>query len=284
MSATALTLRDKQPLSADWNTYFEDTANLRYRTMNIKQGLSFQTYLLTEQNEIAPIHEIPQFFTMKKPTEIEAIPDTEFFKINGHSLRINAKYQKARFVRGYWLEFAVQLTLRKAEIDFIGNSTNLNHYPHSLGLYVDIQTEHLLIECTNLTKWLNFDGMQEKINYFHKADPNHAKKWILITTSSTCIPKQIRQQIANYDITLLLTNQVVNSRNFRQVANQLYQPLTELNQQEVNHHMNELINNSKNKLTNNYKNRYQTIPVNGELLKNGMCGYFERENDSGLAG
>jgi hypothetical protein len=259
----------------DWNAYFDCVEKLHYR-VKVSNGF---TFLLLDNNQIN-VNKIPNFYSIKQPTEIDQLKDTEFFTINGHSLRVNADYQQTRFKRGYWLELAVQVALRKAKIDFCGNSMNLNHYAHSLGLHVDIQTENMLIECTNLTKWLGFDGMQEKINYFLKADPKHRKKWILITTSQKCIPKQIRQQIANYDITLLLTEQVANGKNHNVIAEQLTQPLITLNQQA-------LTNTINNKLIPNNltpKNRYQTIPNNNQVPIKHVCDLLNNLRSSGLDG
>src|SRR3990170_2510648 len=147
----------------DWKAYFENVENLNYKFV-VKSG---NTFLLTKNNEIININEIPNFYAVKKPTEIENLKEGEVFTINGIPFKLNDKYQKARFRNGFWLELAVQIALRKAGIEFCGNSMNENHYPHATAdRHTDMETEHLLIECTNLTKWLGFEAMQDKINYF----------------------------------------------------------------------------------------------------------------------
>lgn len=128
--------------------------------MVIRRRFEVEKFLAVQLNSQLEVgREIPDFYSLKQPSETEQLKDTEFFTINGHRLRVNADYQKARFMRGYWLELAVQVALRKARIDFKGNSMNPNHYPHSIGLHVDIETKNMLIECTNPTKWLGFDEM-----------------------------------------------------------------------------------------------------------------------------
>lgn len=186
MNATNLSLKEAQPLRANLDKfenvrkYFEDPEHLKYRMLCIER----KDYMLTETNQFKPIYEIPCFWSMTDSTAHTNMKDVEFLMINGHNLRLNAEYQKARFYRGYWLEMPIQLALRFAHINFKGNSSNLNHYPHSLGLDVDIETDYMLIEATNLTKWLDFEEFQEKINYFHKHDPEHKKQWVLVTTFS----------------------------------------------------------------------------------------------------
>lgn len=232
----------------DWNSYFEDAINLNYRLL-VSYG---NTYLLTETVRIN-VNDIPDFYNLK-----------------GENLDV-PEWQKARFRRGYWLELAVNVALRKAKISFKGNSMNPNHYPHSQGLHVDFDSENLLIESTNIKKWLGFDNWQEKIDYFFKADPKHRKMWVLVTTSLKCIPKQIRQQIANNNITLLLTEQVANSRNHNVITDQLVQPLLNLNQQQI-------------PIINNTKNRYQTSTVNSNSTHENMCVLGLEGNKSGLDG
>ena len=244
-------------MSEDWNNYFACAENLKYRIQS-EYGI---TYLLTD-NSKTDLREISNFW-------------------NNAGIALDApEWQKARYRYGYWLEFAVQVALRKAKIAFEGNSMNINHFPHSKGLHVDMNAKNLLIECTNLRKWLGFEGMQEKINYFFKADPHHKKVWILVTTWQKCIPKLIRQQILNNNITVLYTNRTANSKNHNNIAEQLVQPLLNLNQQATTINSN-LINNP---LLNNHKNRYQNLVSNSLRPDRGMCGINNLKNESGLDG
>jgi hypothetical protein len=90
-------------------------------------------------------------------------------------------------MHGYWLELAVQQALRMARIPFAGSPMKIEHYPHSIGQHVDIETYYALFECTNpkdKTTWLNDTAMNEKIEYFLKADLNHKKKWFIILIST----------------------------------------------------------------------------------------------------
>jgi hypothetical protein len=259
----------------NFKAYFENQENLAYRIATEKFGNSTLTFIVNKKDKI-DLRAIPNFFNLGKPDFIKEIPDTNFYCLNGHNLRINASYQKTRFKNGYWLEMAIQLSLRKAKIDFLGNSPNLAHYPHSLGLDVDLETDYLLIEATNLTKWLNFDGFQEKINYFLKHDLNHKKKWVIVTTYQKAIPKLIRQQILNHNITLILINQVANPHNINQIANQLIQPLTELTRATKENQLNQLI------LT--VKNRYLDYSIINQTPEVKGCRSNNLENKSGLAG
>jgi hypothetical protein len=244
-----------------------------------------QTFLLTDKNEFININEIPHFWVMKRPTVIENMKDTESIIINGHYVKPNSR--KALYKYGFPLEMAIQLSLRKAQIDFNGNSPNPNHYPHNIAKdrHVDVETEYLLIEATNPIKWLDFNKFQEKINYFFKTDPKHHKKWILITTSQKCIPLKIRRQIDNNNITVLYTNEVANSHNINQLANQLYKPLTQLTQSATNNKFNELkINHKNNQLKLTSKNQYLNYSVNSNSPEVDPCRSNIYENSSGLAG
>lgn len=285
-------LRDKQTLSGNLDNYFESVENLRYRVMSVEH----RDYLITESKKIKAIDEIRNFWAMKTPAEIKNLKDTEFYCLNGHNLRVNAKYQKARFKHGFWLEMSFQLVCRKLGIDFIGNSSNLNHFPHTLGIFIDVETEHLLIECTNLTKWLRFEWFQEKINYFFKNDPEHKKKWVLVTTFLKAIPLKIRRQIENNNITLLLTNQTANSRNFHHIADLLYKPLLDLNNQAINDKLNrETVKHRINKLffTHNHKNNELNLTLTNRCLNSEsnrvspepyVWGVGQQKNMSGLDG
>jgi len=270
-----LTLRDKNPLcdKTDWQNYFEDTANLGYRIMTQKH----QTFIITDKNEYRDVNEIPHFWIMKRPTVIENMKDTDSLMINGHEVKPNSR--KALWKYGLPLEATIQLALRKARIDFNGNSLNEAHYMHNIAKerHTDLETEYLLIEATNIEKWLNFDKFQEKINYFFKTDPKHLKKWVIVTTYQKAIPKLIRQQILNYDITVLYTNEVANSHNINQLANQLYKPLLQLTQLATNNKFNELI-----LLT--VKNQYLDYSVNSNSPEVDPCRSNIYENSSGLAG
>lgn len=236
---------------------FEDIDNLSYRVFT-SEGISY----LVSGNKRIDLRDIPNYYDMPKHASLENLP----------------KWEKARIAHGLPLELAVQVALRKARIDFKGNPMNA-HYPHSRGRHVDIETENMLIECTNIIKWLGFDNWQEKIDYFLKTDPKHRKKWIIVTTWEKCIPRQIRQQIANNNITLLLTKRCANSKNHNDIANELVNQLIQLNQSQQNNEP--LLNNT---LLNNTKNRYQTNTNNSLVPDSHVCVVDNLKNSSGLDG
>ena len=186
--------------------------NVPYQIVSDETGLK---WLQSGDFEL-PLWKLKHYYKLPAPEHIQQIPDTEFIKINGKDIRINAKYQKARFVAGYWLERPVQLGLSYAKILFEGNPMNINHYPRSIGLSVDVQTENMLIECTNpkRTTWMENKIMDEKIEYFHKADPEHKKTWFLIA-SFTNWSKKIKKRFSTLKITVLAIGARLHSRNWK---------------------------------------------------------------------
>ena len=122
--------------------------------------------------------------------------------------------EKDRLESGLTLENIVQRALTHAEIDYKGNPLN-RHYAHSQGQIVDIETEHMLIECTNPKRstHLNKHDIEEKLNYYSRKDPEHKKHWILIISYIQCIDKEIRQRLAQQNITTLILNSRIHKRN-----------------------------------------------------------------------
>jgi hypothetical protein len=150
---------------------------------------------LINKNKVQNFWHLPQF---------KELPEATF---QPHKLR-------ARLDNGEPMEKTVGWALTMAHISYIGNPLN-EHYGHSQGQIVDFETETLLIECTNPMKstHLNSTEMNKKIQYFHRIDPQHKKKWILIISYITCIDKSIRYQLQADNITVIVLNTRINKLN-----------------------------------------------------------------------
>ncbi len=125
------------------------------------------------------------------------------------------KQKQARFYHGIPLEEAIQTALKTAKIPFTGNNLDIKHYCHNYG--IDIIAENFICEATNFykTSTMNDNIMNEKIDYYHKEDPEHKKLWILIATYRNCWNHTITKRLHDNNITVIYLNQhVTATKNF----------------------------------------------------------------------
>jgi len=196
-----------------------------------------------------------------------------YYKVTNGAKEYPTK-QQARFYRGIPLEKLLQTSLIKNNIPFKGNPLNPAHYPRTHGLHVDVETEHMLIEATNpkRTTWLDNDAMNEKIEYFAKADPEHKKQWILLASYRRW-NKIITQRLSQLNITIIELGKAIHNRNWKLFKIELSKILHKVNQRLTNQHP---INTLNNTLTNN-KNKITTIK---NRIKNRITIYLNRCNSS----
>ena len=219
--------------------------------------------------------------------------------------------QIARWVNGLPLEKLTQYALTLAHISYSGNPMNPKHYAHSANskynsnkAHVDIETEHMLIECTNpkRTTWLNDQIMNEKLDYFKHDDPNHARDWLIITSYKNwgkAIDKRIRED--NYSV--LVLNTCINRHTIKkQYYFDLKDIFTKLEQQtnqnlERIRQVNEMLDrfnirnqkyNSKHRaqytLIENNNSLYQKVNVKNQFSNNHCETTFSLNNKECLSG
>ena len=247
-----LTLTEQSALSELFNA-------LSYRVY-YQDGLGF----LKIGNMQIPLWKIQNYYYLPTPQEPEKEP------------YLTEEQQHTRYEGGYWLEWNTQRALSIAKIDFQGNPMNIKHYPHSKGLHVDADSPNMLIECFNpkRTTHMNKHDMHEKIDYFHAADPEHKKLWVMVASYKTW-DKEITERQKQEQITVLLLNQRMHKRNIkRHYYSDIAQILSELNAMSK-HFTNQLTNTidkiNQHLINKQYKHVYQIIDYSVATSVSG-CG------------
>jgi len=110
----------------------------------------------------------------------------------------------------------------------LGDEVDHNRFDDSYGQdnhnIVDILAKRkALFECTNPkeTTWMDDDIMENKIDYFQRADPHHFLVWFLIVSFAN-FSDAIKQLIKRLGIILIETGIHAEKSNFWQTINRLY--------------------------------------------------------------
>ena len=232
---------------ADYLEIFDN--NMPYMIEKDEDGLK---WVITDNIKVPFKLNLRDYYKLPAPESVQQLSEDNAIEVSEETLQLAIKWQKARLVGGYWFEYPTQLALSYANIPFKGNPMNLQHYPRSVGLSVDVHTEKMLIECTNpkYTSWLEDEILEKKIDYFYKADPEHKKSWVLVTSFDNW-SKAIKERLRTSNITVIKIGVHLNSRNWKR----FWLPLSKLFK-ELNKLASYLKDN--NKINNEYLQEQQT--------------------------
>lgn len=111
----------------------------------------------------------------------------------------------------YFARFAELMGLGK---DISHNTFDPSKYPFDHELIVDSRIRNNLFELTNPeeTTFMNDKIMQNKIDYFHRADPKHLLNWFIVM-SFAVISAFIKQLLNNEGITLIVIYRHADNNN-----------------------------------------------------------------------
>ncbi len=133
-----------------------------------------------------------------------------------------------RYESGIPLEKAVVNFLGKMGISNSHNDFSPSRYVNDNHNVVDVVLKErgedkALIECTNPkeTTFMNNRIMKSKIEYFHRADPEHKNLWVLLISFLT-FSKEIMELIIKEGIQLVVLNKRVTSENIHKVIRGLF--------------------------------------------------------------
>jgi len=132
----------------------------------------------------------------------------------------------ALFLNGIPLEKAVYCFMDNENLGSVysHNDFNPSVYPNEKYNIVDGKlTDKVLIECTNPkdSTFLNDSIMENKIEYFFRADPLHALIWVLIV-SFTNFSDYIKNELTRHGIILIILGLTATNTNLKTIIKHLY--------------------------------------------------------------